>query len=201
MPKTSKTPTKKRQKTQPPKEQESSIPHVIKETSTSVAAAEPSLILSEPQTTSNSTLLTSTHESATSSAEEIIRRNWQTNQGSNRAVAKGYILCESCQIEVREDDLSRHKQGIAHLMAQESPIKPLDTLTLGHVSHGRQKLQKLPSPQLGRQFSNIIAGLNRKTKGSRCLSTVVGIMRRDLVPRDRAPDTPLQPGSNTIDWL
>ncbi|KAF9988528.1 hypothetical protein BGZ65_000598 [Modicella reniformis] len=82
-------------------------------------------------------LSTSISEPKTSSAaEEIIHRNWQINQGSTRIVAEGHVLCESCQIEVREDDLDRHRQGTAHLMSQESSIKPLDTLTLGYENKG-----------------------------------------------------------------
>lgn len=147
MPKTLKKPAKKKQIGQPPKKQESSASHSIKETSTSVESAtapdqDPGLTLTGSQTTSNPTL-------STSAAEEIVRRNWQGNHGSNRVVAEGYTLCETCQIEVREDDLVRHRQGIAHLMAQESPIKPLDTLTLGHVSHGRQRLLFFSCPLVG----------------------------------------------------
>ncbi|KAG0258281.1 G patch domain and ankyrin repeat-containing protein 1 [Mortierella polycephala] len=74
-------------------------------------------------------------------ASEITRRNWQVKKNSPaRIVAEGYILCESCKIEVREDDLDRHRQGTAHLMSQESSIQPLDTLTLGRENKGFRML-------------------------------------------------------------
>ncbi|KAF9422426.1 G patch domain and ankyrin repeat-containing protein 1, partial [Entomortierella beljakovae] len=75
-----------------------------------------------------------------STAEEIIRRNWQSNHGSDRIVAEGYILCEPCQIEVREDDIERHRRGTAHLMSVDSFVKPLDALTLGHSNKGFRML-------------------------------------------------------------
>jgi len=50
-----------------------------------------------------------------------------------RIVAPGYILCEPCQMEVRETDWERHQNGTAHLMSKDSPIQPLDRLKLGHV--------------------------------------------------------------------
>ncbi|KAG0304515.1 G patch domain and ankyrin repeat-containing protein 1 [Dissophora globulifera] len=79
---------------------------------------------------------------ASNAAEEaeVIRRNWQGDQGPTRVVADGYILCESCQIEVREDDMDRHCRGTAHLISQESHIKPLDTLALGHGNKGFRML-------------------------------------------------------------
>ena len=51
-----------------------------------------------------------------------------------RAVTIGHVLCEACQIEVREEDWDRHQSGTAHLMSKDSPIQPLDRLKLGHVS-------------------------------------------------------------------
>ncbi|KAI1315949.1 G patch domain and ankyrin repeat-containing protein 1 [Mortierella claussenii] len=77
---------------------------------------------------------------STPEAADVVRRNWQASQGSTRVVAEGHVLCESCQIEVREDDLDRHRRGTAHLMSEESPIKPLDTLTLGHSNKGFRML-------------------------------------------------------------
>ncbi|KAF9169291.1 G patch domain and ankyrin repeat-containing protein 1 [Mortierella sp. AD011] len=74
-------------------------------------------------------------------AEEIVRRNWQnSSKESNRVIADGYVLCEPCQIEVREDDLERHCRGTAHLISEESPVKPLDHLTLGHSNKGFRML-------------------------------------------------------------
>ncbi|KAG9321725.1 hypothetical protein KVV02_006639 [Mortierella alpina] len=92
---------------------------------------------------------------ATSIPADIVRRNWRSRNQSvatptsgpgslelstSRTVAEGYILCESCQMEVREDDFARHCRGTAHLISQESPIKPLDTLTLGHENKGFRML-------------------------------------------------------------
>ncbi|KAF9955350.1 G patch domain and ankyrin repeat-containing protein 1 [Mortierella alpina] len=91
---------------------------------------------------------------ATSIPADIVRRNWRSQNPSansasgpespelstSRTVAEGYILCESCQLEVREDDFARHCRGTAHLISQESPIKPLDTLTLGHENKGFRML-------------------------------------------------------------
>ncbi|KAI7823398.1 hypothetical protein BC939DRAFT_451991 [Gamsiella multidivaricata] len=94
-------------------------------------------ISSDPSATTSSS---SIPETTPSSSEEIVRRNWQTNHGPARVVAEGHVLCESCQIEVREDDLDRHQRGTAHLMSQESPIKPLDTLILGHSNKGFRML-------------------------------------------------------------
>ncbi|KAG0201356.1 hypothetical protein BGX28_005806, partial [Mortierella sp. GBA30] len=95
----------------------------------------------------SSTVSGMTQTSISSVSEEIISRNWRgQNQTSSphqspgpgspgtattRTVAEGYVLCEACQIEVREDDMERHCRGTAHLISQESPIKPLDTLALG----------------------------------------------------------------------
>ncbi|KAF9995778.1 G patch domain and ankyrin repeat-containing protein 1 [Entomortierella chlamydospora] len=74
-------------------------------------------------------------------AEEIVRRNWQSSsKGPSRVIADGYVLCEPCQIEVREDDLERHRRGTAHLISEESPVKPLDHLTLGHSNKGFRML-------------------------------------------------------------
>ncbi|KAF9181023.1 G patch domain and ankyrin repeat-containing protein 1 [Haplosporangium sp. Z 11] len=74
-------------------------------------------------------------------ASEITRRNWQVKKNSPaRIVAEGYIFCESCKLEVREDDLDRHRRGTAHLMSQESSIQPLDTLTLGRENKGFRML-------------------------------------------------------------
>ncbi|KAG0317600.1 G patch domain and ankyrin repeat-containing protein 1 [Dissophora globulifera] len=44
------------------------------------------------------------------------------------------------EIEVREDDMDRHRRGTAHLISQESHIKPLDTLALGHGNKGFRML-------------------------------------------------------------
>ncbi|KAF9272850.1 G patch domain and ankyrin repeat-containing protein 1 [Mortierella alpina] len=90
----------------------------------------------------------------TSIPAEVIRRNWRSQNRSatpvsgsgspepsaSRIIAEGYILCEPCQMEVREDDYERHCRGTAHLISQESPIKPLDTLTLGHENKGFRML-------------------------------------------------------------
>ncbi|KAF9306769.1 G patch domain and ankyrin repeat-containing protein 1 [Linnemannia elongata] len=43
-------------------------------------------------------------------------------------------------MEVRKDDLDRHRRGTAHLMSQELPVKPIDTLTLGHENKGFRML-------------------------------------------------------------
>ncbi|CAO3573023.1 unnamed protein product [Mortierella alpina] len=94
------------------------------------------------------------HTDTTSIPAEVVRRNWRSQNQSatptsgpgspelsaSRAVAEGYILCEPCQMEVREDDYARHCRGTAHLISQESPIKPLDTLTLGHENKGFRML-------------------------------------------------------------
>ncbi|KAF9201179.1 G patch domain and ankyrin repeat-containing protein 1 [Haplosporangium sp. Z 27] len=79
-------------------------------------------------------------QTTASTAEEIVRRNWQSNQGTARIIADGYVLCEPCQIEVRADDLERHRRGTAHLISEESPVKPLDHLTLGHSNKGFRML-------------------------------------------------------------
>ncbi|KAF9091648.1 G patch domain and ankyrin repeat-containing protein 1 [Mortierella sp. AD031] len=90
-------------------------------------------------------------------SDEIVRRNWSYSSQSGlttassssspaslspptRIVAEGYVLCEPCQMEVRKDDLNRHRRGTAHLMSQESPIKPIDALTLGHENKGFRML-------------------------------------------------------------
>lgn len=100
--------------------------------------------------TVNSTQAKTPYTDATPIPADIVRRNWRSQNpssippsdpasaelSSSRAVAEGYILCEPCQIEVRKDDYARHCRGTAHLISQESPIKPLDTLTLGHVGAG-----------------------------------------------------------------
>ncbi|KAG0241366.1 hypothetical protein B0O80DRAFT_496180 [Mortierella sp. GBAus27b] len=108
------------------------------------ASSDSSVAVPDPRLTSHivssSTPSIPTSETTISAADEIVRRNWQSDQGSTRPVAKGHILCESCQIEVREDDLERHRQGTAHLMSQESPIKPLDTLKLGYENKGFRML-------------------------------------------------------------
>ncbi|KAF9296841.1 G patch domain and ankyrin repeat-containing protein 1 [Linnemannia elongata] len=41
---------------------------------------------------------------------------------------------------LRKDDLDRHRRGTAHLMSQELPVKPIDTLTLGHENKGFRML-------------------------------------------------------------
>ncbi|KAG0265388.1 G patch domain and ankyrin repeat-containing protein 1, partial [Linnemannia exigua] len=89
-------------------------------------------------------------------SDEIVRRNWSYRRRSpskdtattepslspppKRIIAEGYVLCETCQIEVRKDDLDRHQRGTAHLMSQESPVKPIDALTLGHENKGFRML-------------------------------------------------------------
>ncbi|KAF9929710.1 G patch domain and ankyrin repeat-containing protein 1 [Linnemannia zychae] len=89
-------------------------------------------------------------------SDEIVRRNWSSNNHAGtmtatanttllptqRIVAEGYVYCESCQMEIKKDDLDRHRRGTAHLMSQESSIKPIDTLTLGHENKGFRMLVK-----------------------------------------------------------
>ncbi|KAF9580587.1 hypothetical protein BGW38_002702, partial [Lunasporangiospora selenospora] len=65
-----------------------------------------------------------------------------SKQSKGSMVAVGYEFCDSCQMEVRKDDMDRHRKGTAHLMSQESPIKPLDSLTLGHKNKGFKMLLK-----------------------------------------------------------
>ncbi|KAF9538569.1 G patch domain and ankyrin repeat-containing protein 1 [Mortierella hygrophila] len=43
-------------------------------------------------------------------------------------------------MEIRKDDLDRHRRGTAHLMSQELPVKPIDTLTLGRENKGFRML-------------------------------------------------------------
>ncbi|KAK5828926.1 hypothetical protein F5H01DRAFT_408413 [Linnemannia elongata] len=99
----------------------------------------------------SSTSTKPTPQSKQVTSDEIVRRNWShaipsesTTTDSisppQRAVAEGYVLCESCQMEVRKDDLDRHRRGTAHLMSQELPVKPIDTLTLGHENKGFRML-------------------------------------------------------------
>lgn len=113
------------------------LPQPIEQSSTTAHLPESS--------TTSSTSTKPTSQSTQVTSDEIVRRNWShaTPSGSTttevtsspkRTVAEGYVLCESCQIEVRKDDLDRHRRGTAHLMSQELPVKPIDTLTLGHVS-------------------------------------------------------------------
>ncbi|KAG0043885.1 G patch domain and ankyrin repeat-containing protein 1 [Gryganskiella cystojenkinii] len=61
-------------------------------------------------------------------------------EASERPVTPGYVLCEACQIEVREEDWDRHQSGTAHLMSKDSPIQPLDRLKLGHENKGFRML-------------------------------------------------------------
>lgn len=61
-------------------------------------------------------------------------RNWLSSHvPADEESADGFVFCEDCQIQVQIKDLERHNQGTAHLVSQESSVKPLDTLTLGHV--------------------------------------------------------------------
>ncbi|KAG0381232.1 G patch domain and ankyrin repeat-containing protein 1 [Mortierella sp. AD032] len=99
---------------------------------------------------------TTTPMSQEVTSDEIVRRNWSykrhtpskdttTTESSlppplKRIIAEGYVLCETCQMEVRKDDLDRHRRGTAHLMSQESPVKPIDALTLGHENKGFRML-------------------------------------------------------------
>ncbi|KAI8600261.1 hypothetical protein EDD21DRAFT_416022 [Dissophora ornata] len=111
--------------------------------SSTITGPESTATVKPPQSSSSISAMPSTPPRGSSSATEeaeIIRRNWQDNQDSTRVVADGHVLCEPCQIEVREDDLERHRRGTAHLISQESPIKPLDTLALGHKNKGFRML-------------------------------------------------------------
>ncbi|KAF9905638.1 G patch domain and ankyrin repeat-containing protein 1 [Linnemannia zychae] len=105
-----------------------------------------------PATTTTATL---TSKSTQVPSDEIVRRNWShkiqaaatettttvpSQPPPKRVVAEGYIFCEPCQMEVREDDVDRHRRGTAHLMSQELPIKPIDALTLGHENKGFRML-------------------------------------------------------------
>ncbi|KAG0362582.1 hypothetical protein BG005_004929 [Podila minutissima] len=68
-------------------------------------------------------------------------RNWLSSQVQvTEEPADGSVFCEDCQIQVQIKDLERHNQGTAHLVSQESSVKPLDTLTLGHSNKGFRML-------------------------------------------------------------
>ncbi|KAF9352982.1 G patch domain and ankyrin repeat-containing protein 1 [Mortierella sp. AD094] len=144
MPRTVAIAKKKKQRTQQStvKSRNDSTPSLSTEpTSTSPAspamAATSKVAAAEP---SSSTTPSLPKQTTVFTAEEIVRRNWQSNQGSSRVIADGYVLCEPCQIEVREDDLERHRRGTAHLISEESPVRPLDHLTLGHSNKGFRML-------------------------------------------------------------
>ncbi|KAG0337600.1 hypothetical protein BG000_005229 [Podila horticola] len=68
-------------------------------------------------------------------------RNWLCSHvPADEKSADGSVFCEDCQIQVQIKDLERHNQGTAHLVSQESSVKPLDTLTLGHSNKGFRML-------------------------------------------------------------
>ncbi|KAF9914313.1 G patch domain and ankyrin repeat-containing protein 1 [Lobosporangium transversale] len=120
-----------------------SLPQSIISSKTSASPSDDSTdVSSSPHLQALSNELQRPESDPSSEDTEVIRRNWLIEKPaeSTRVVAKGHILCESCQIEVRQDDLERHRRGIAHLMSEKSPIKPLDTLTLGHSNKGFRML-------------------------------------------------------------
>ncbi|KAF9123143.1 G patch domain and ankyrin repeat-containing protein 1 [Mortierella sp. 14UC] len=121
-------------------------------TSSSTLSSQPG---SSTVTESKSTLaeVTSTPKNSQVTSDEIVRRNWSHKSQAaatgttitstpppKQVIAEGYVFCEPCQMEVRKDDLDRHRRGTAHLMSQELPIKPIDALTLGHENKGFRML-------------------------------------------------------------
>ncbi|KAF8984127.1 hypothetical protein CPC16_000728 [Podila verticillata] len=68
-------------------------------------------------------------------------RNWLSSHvQADQEPVDGSVFCEACLIQVQIKDLERHNQGTAHLVSQESTVKPLDTLTLGHSNKGFRML-------------------------------------------------------------
>ncbi|KAF8936123.1 G patch domain and ankyrin repeat-containing protein 1 [Haplosporangium gracile] len=130
----------------------SAVPSSISAVLSQQPAAPSSTTLHLPGSNTNSSTSTApTLQSPKVTPDEIVRRNWSQSISSNsisteatsppkRTVAEGYVLCEPCQMEVRQDDLNRHRRGTAHLMSQELPVKPIDTLTLGYENKGFRML-------------------------------------------------------------
>ncbi|KAF9101107.1 G patch domain and ankyrin repeat-containing protein 1 [Mortierella sp. GBA35] len=63
-----------------------------------------------------------------------------TDEGATAGTPSTPSTPGSIPMEVRKDDLNRHRRGTAHLISQESPIKPIDALTLGHENKGFRML-------------------------------------------------------------